>query len=405
MKILFISGFVPYPPVSGNLQRNYNLIREISKKNQIDLVTLTQQGLHPNAESLQNAIDALRKYCHHIKVFEIPAESSKIKWYLFLLANLFSLTPFTVWKYHSKRMQTEIQKRIKESEYDVIHFDSSDVAQYHNDNIIIPSILNHHNIESSLLLRRSFNMKNPLKKFYLYLQGIKLKRYERRVIKRFDLNICVSAQDVITLKRLDPNVKTKVVPNGTDTDYFKPNTGMESKRLIFAGPLSWYPNADAMIHMCRDIYPLIKQYNKDIHLDIIGHSPPKKLRNYADAVESIHLLGFVEDIRTFLALASVYVVPIYVGGGTRLKILDAMASGKAVVSTSIGCEGLDVEDRKNILIADSPEKFSECVNRLLADEQLRKRLESNGRRFVEDRYSWGKIGQYLASLYKSISSR
>lgn len=402
MKILYVSGFVPYPPISGNLQRNFNLIKELSKNNQIDLVTLTQRGLLPDNECLEEAIAELKKYCRSVVVFEIPVDYSKFKWYLYLFANLFSSTPFTVWKFNSKKMHQHIRVIAKKTDYDVAHFDSSDVAQYHFEGFPIPSLLNHHNIESNLLLRRSANMRNPLKKLYLYLQGKKLQNYERKIISRFALNIAVSEEDVAEIQKASPNIKTGIVANGTDTEYFKPNHGHEEKRLVFAGPLSWYPNADAMIFMCREIYPFIKSRIKDIQMDIIGHSAPKALMELAKADSSIHLHGFVDDIRPYLASASVYVVPIRAGGGTRLKILDAMACGKAVVSTSIGCEGLETRNGEDILIADPPKEFAESVYMLIEDQQLRKKLEANGRRLVEERYSWKMIGKRLESLYESI---
>lgn len=402
MKILYISGFVPYPPVSGNLQRNFNLIKYLSKNHQIDLVTFTQRGLHPDKASLDAAVGELNKYCHSIEVFKIPVEYSKFKWYLHLSANLVSSTPFTVWKFHSKKTSEHIRSIIKKMEYDVAHFDSSDVAQYHFDDFPIPSLLNHHNIESSLLMRRSANMTNPLKKLYLSLQGKKLREYERKIISRFALNIACSREDTEELQRISPNIRTGIVANGTDTEYFKPDPGHEQNRLVFAGPLSWYPNADAMIFMCREIYPRIKEKIRDIQLDIIGHSAPRVLQELSKTDGSIHLHGFVDDIRPHLANSSVYVVPIRAGGGTRLKILDAMACGKAVVSTSIGCEGLEVGDGEDILIADSPEQFADAVCRLIENQQLRKKLETNGRHLVEERYSWAMIGKQLENLYQSI---
>ena len=186
MKILYVSGFVPYPPVSGNLQRNFNLIREISQKNQIDLITLTQRGLHPDEGSLQKAVESLKKYCRIIRIYKLPIEYSKPKWYLSLFANLFSLTPFTVWKFYNGKMPGEIKNMVEKHKYDVIHFDSSDVAQYYHMGLKTPSLLNHHNIESNLLLRRSSNLKNPLKKLYLRLQGIKLKSYEAKIADKFN---------------------------------------------------------------------------------------------------------------------------------------------------------------------------------------------------------------------------
>jgi polysaccharide biosynthesis protein PslH len=403
MKILFLSYFVPYPPTAGHLQRNYNLIREIAKKHEVYLLTFTQKVLLPTQDDLDKSIEALRPLCRFIKVFPIGVEQSALRWYGSLFFNLFSPAPFTLWRFSSAELKREIKRLTSEVEFDVIHVDTIDLAQYISLAPDLPRLLNHHNVESMLQLRRSQGEKNPLAKIYLRLQARKLRRYEKKMLGRFDVNTCVSGVDIATYQEMAPLAKYELVANGSDTEYFTPRREQGGKRVIFAGGMSWHPNADAMVYFVRDILPIIHKTHPDIYCDIIGSHAPEELRTLAAAGKNVLIHGFVRDIRDYMAAAAVYIVPIRVGGGTRLKILDAFACGKAVVSTMVGCEGIDVTPEKDILIGDSPEEFAGQVIRLFEDEALQNTLAVNGRRLVEEKYSWAKIGDDLNRAYELIA--
>ncbi len=215
--------------------------------------------------------------------------------------------------------------------------------------------------------------------------------------------MCVSDIDIDIFRKMAPDARYELVANGTDIEYFTPLPSPEdSKRLIYAGGMSWYPNADAMEFFAEGISPLVEKDVPSVCLDVLGSHPPTRLVEIAKTKENIKIHGFVDDIREYMRQAAVYIVPIRVGGGTRLKILDAMACGKAVVSTSVGCEGLEVTPDENILIGNTPEEFARQVVRLLKDSTLRNRLELNGRRLVEQKYSWDIIGARLNGIYKSV---
>lgn len=404
MNILMISHFIPHPPHGGALQRSFNLLREISKKNTVHLLALNQKAILPDEKSVSESIEALNKYCKTIKVFKIPSDFSKIKWYLLLFLNLFSLTPFTVWWFRSRELADEIKKKIQSNCFDLIHLDTIDLAQYANLAPNIPKALNHHNVESILLLRRSANEKNPLIKLYLYLQGHKLRRYEKNVVGKIDVNLTVSESDKENLHEQVPNGRFEVVPNGTDISYFAPVKDIDAKELVFIGGMNWYPNRDAMIYFSDKIYPLIKREVPEVVMNIIGQDPPREIEQLAKRDTSLKIYGFVKDVRDYISRSAVYVVPMRVGGGTRLKILDAFACGKALVSTSVGCEGIDVTPGENILIGDSPAEFAEQVIKLLEDHKLRAKLEINARKLVEEKYTWTKIGQLLNSIYQDIAN-
>lgn len=398
-----ITHFIPYPPHGGSIQRNYNLLKEISRYHEIYYLTFTQKVLMPDEDLLKRSLEELNRFCKAVKVFKIPTDYSKFRWYSLLLRNLFSLTPYSVWKFKSEAMKEEIINITKEINFDILYIDTIALAQYEKTAPSLLKVMNHHNVESSLLLRRSANEKNPLKRLYIYLQGRKLKRYEKIMTSRFDLNIMVSKLDKIEMQQYAGGTQFDVITNGTDIEYFKPEDKIPAKELIFAGGMTWYPNKDAMIYFCKEIFPLIQKKDPDVIMNVIGSHPPAEIVKMSKTNRAIAIHGFVDDVRPYLSRSAVYVVPIRVGGGTRLKILDAFAAGKAVVSTSIGYEGIDVTPGENILTGDSPEEFAEQVSKVLNDEPLRKKLEVNARKTAVEKYSWQIIGKTLNEAYLKLA--
>lgn len=401
MKILMVWHFLPYPPHGGAAQRNYHMLREISARHEVHLVSFNQSKFLRTEEQIAEATTALGRFCKSIRVFPIPTDSRPLAWYWLLLSNLLSLTPYSAWRFNSQEMREAIRELVSKVKFDVVHIDTIALAGYHELLGEAPWVLNHQNIESELMLRRARQETNLLVKLYLHLQGKKLERYERKMAARASFNAVVSDIDGRQLNVVCPSARWDIVMNGTDTDYFRPSNQPVQPALVFTGGMTWFPNRDAMIWFCREIYPLIKQERPDVELWVIGRFPPPQVQEAARRDSSIKVLGFVEDIRVYTAKAAVYVVPIRVGGGTRLKILDAMASGKAIISTTIGAEGLATTAEVNILIADTPAAFASQVLRVLADGALRSRLELNARQLVESRYAWHAVGEQLQHVYRA----
>ncbi|MBM3321366.1 MAG: glycosyltransferase [Candidatus Eisenbacteria bacterium] len=395
MRILMITHFLPFPPQGGSLQRSYNILKQMAKRHQVHLVSLSQKALHPDKNSLARSIEALKEHCPHVKAVNIPSDSSRLQWYLLLLLNLLSPTPYSVWRFRSKQMASEIKRFLNGYAYDVLYFDTIDLAQYLPAGLDTPTVMNHHNVESGLALRRSASERNPLLRLYLRIQGLKIRRYETVHAPRFDLNLAVSEVDKALFESFIPGARFTVIPSGTDTDYFRACDPGDSKELVFVGGMTWYPNAAGMSYYCRKIFPLIKAEVPNVVMNIIGRSPPRAVQECSLQDSAIRLHGFLPDIREVVGRSSVYVVPLTVGGGTRLKILDAFSCGKAVVSTSLGCEGIEVTPGENILIGDTPESFADQVVRLLRDKKMRERISTNARRLVEDKYGWPIIGERL----------
>ena len=215
-----------------------------------------------------------------------------------------------------------------------------------------------------MMLRRARIEEHPLKRLYFWQEGLRLRRYERRVCPHFDLNITCSSLDTQRLERVAPGVAVAEVPNGVDTEYFRPNADLEhSRSLVFAGNMSWYPNAAAMLFFADRVWPALKAKLPGVTMDVIGGSPPPRLSALAARDEDFRVHGFVSDVRPYIGRAAAYVCPIMDGGGTKLKILDALAMGKAIVAHPIACEGIEVQDGRDVIFAREPDEFVRASRR------------------------------------------
>ena len=397
-----VSQMLPYPPNTGALQRIFNLLRSVSSEHEIHLVTFYQKALLGNSHTLDECADAVRKYCRSLRVFEIPSDGHPFRFGRLLLFNLASPAPFSVWRFRSDSMLEAVRESLGSEKFDIVHIETLALAPYAMLATGTPKVVVHHNVESSLLFRRSSNEKNPLARLYLWWQAHKLQSYEKKRLADFDVNIAVSEIDAEGLSELSPGARIRVVPNGTDTEFFRPLDIPRRKELIYAGAMTWYPNRDAMEYFCAEILPLVKERVPDVQLNIIGRSPGPVLERFGANDPAVNVLGFVDDIREHMGRAAVYVVPLRVGGGTRLKILDAMAMGKAVVSTTVGAEGLELGEGKNIVLADTPGDFADRVVELLENDGLRDSIERNARATAEARYSWNAIGPDLSAIYNEL---
>jgi glycosyltransferase involved in cell wall biosynthesis len=283
-------------------------------------------------------------------------------------------------------------------DFDVVHFDTLSLAPYRAIFAHAARSLDHHNIESDMMLRRARIEKHPLKRLYFWQEGLRLQRYENRVCPHFDLNITCSNLDTRRLEHVAPDVAVAEVPNGVDTEYFRPNGDIEHPRgLVFAGNMSWYPNAAAMLFFADRVWPALKAKLPGVTMDVIGGSPPPRLSALAGRDEDFRVHGFVPDVRPYIGRAAVYVCPIMDGGGTKLKILDALAMGKAIVAHPIACEGIEVQDGRNVIFAREPDEFAEGIVTLLESPELRGRLSLNARALAESSYSYSFIGRRLVS--------
>lgn len=258
-------------------------------------------------------------------------------------------------------------------------------------------------MESELLERRAETTRSSVRRAYLRFQAHLLAREEERWCPKVDLNIAVSDRDRKELERRIPSGAFSVIPNGVDTRAFQPvkYDSELAADAVFVGGCTWYPNRDALNHFANNILPHLRRSRPNISVRWVGRADPETRKKFWNDFR-IELTGYVEDIRPFVHGAGCFIVPIRLGGGTRLKILDAWAMGKAVVSTRQGCEGLAAEDGKNILIRDEEEGFARAIERVLADDELRESLGQAGRKTAEELYSWDVVGGHMKVVYRRL---
>ncbi len=404
MKILFLSQIVPYPPHGGVLQRGYNIIREISKNNEVYLLAFIHPDTQSSKEIVEQARAEMERHCKQVDFFTLWPKKSRMHTLMaFLLSTCYPL-PFSTLAHKSGAFKERMKNIIDSESIDIVHFDTIGLAPYMRYSSGLPTVMTHHNIESMLMLRRSIAEKSLLSKFYLKIQARRLKKYESKQSPKFNINVVMSEIDQVELKRLAPDTDTVVVPNGVDIEYFTMRDDEQEPAVIYTGGMNMFANRDAVMYFIEHMWPLIRERRSDATFYIIGQSPSEDLLRLAETDKSLRVMGYVDDIRPIVSRSSVYIVPLRVGGGTRLKVLDSLAQGKAVVSTSIGCEGIAVEDGLNIEIEDDDRDFAARVVELINDRGRRKSLGSQARSLIETHYSWESVSVNLLAAYERLKS-
>jgi len=321
--------------------------------------------------------------------------------------------PYAVAKYRSAAFKNTLRQLLDERRFDAIVCDFLPPVVNLPERLPCPSILFTHNVEAEIWRRHAENARGPIARTLLAQQWRRMLRFEREALARFDLVLAVSEADAQTFQRLYPGaLKTPahVVQTGVDTTYFAPpsspaeaaphrgttsgqdETGRRRNHLVFTGSMDWLPNEDGMLYFVREILPRIREAEPDATLSIIGRAPTPAVKRLADEA-GIEVTGRVDDVRPHIAAGAVYIVPLRIGGGTRLKIFEAMAMGKAVVSTTVGAEGLPVTSGQDVVIADEPAHFARAVVHMIRDDEARRRIETEARRLVMERYDWSAVAQ------------
>lgn len=399
-RLLFLGQALPYPPDGGVSIRMYHTLRILAGTFEVTALLFYRRTIRdPSAvSSARKALSALAS----VQAFPIPQEESRIRWFWDHLRSVASNSAYTRYVYASQAFGTALDRALSATRFDVAHMDSLDLVAYLPRIGGIPVFCSHHNVESSLLRRRAVSLK-PLGRQYLRHQAALIEREEREWLGRVDVNIAVSEADASALRALAPGARVEVLPNGVDTEYFAPHDGPGGGGIVSVGGTSWHPNLDGLEFLTADILPRIRKSRPDTDAVWVGRATASQRKAYAR--RGIELTGYVEDVRPFLRAAACFVAPLRFGGGTKLKILDAWAMGKAIVATPAACEGLEARDGENILIRSDPGAFSEAVVRVLEDDPLRRKLEQNARRTAEGTYSWRTIGQEMTRLYREFVNR
>jgi glycosyltransferase involved in cell wall biosynthesis len=402
LKILWVKSGPLHPLDTGGKLRTYNMMRELRSSHHITFLALEPRS----ADSCWK--ERAGEYCHD--VIPIPwKESRKFspRFYIELAGNaLFSSLPYAIAKYVSSGMRDAIS-RLDDGSHDLIVCDFLVPAVNFPETTRTPTILFQHNVESDIWRRHCEQQTGMLGRRYFNLQWRRMAAFEKKYCGRFDGLVTVSPKDSDTLRdRFEAKNILGDVPAGVDLRYFSPAQGdpTDAPRLVFTGSMDWLPNDDAMSFFIRDIYPAIKAAVPAVTLTIAGRNPSPGLREEASMDGSVTVTGTVDDIRPFVHEAMVMIVPLRIGGGTRIKIFEGMAMGIPVVSTSIGAEGLPVTSGENILLADEPDSFAGETVRLLKSEELRKKIAGTARRMVNREYSWEAVTRVFESFCMEIVS-
>lgn len=404
-RILALCQSLPFPPHSGVTNRTLHILIELEKEFAVTLVPFFRANHQGSREERRLAHrELVTRLTAVSEPVPIGGESSRARRVLDHTRSVLTGRPYTYFEYESAQFTQALDRAITAASPDLFHLDSLDLYRYLP---VLPSgpvACTHHNIESDLLRLRAARL-NPLLGRYVRWQADRLEDVERKVTATVAMNVMVSSVDEGRLRSMVPSARTTVVPNGVDTDYFRPAESPPTPgRVLFVGPTYSFPNLDAVEFLAHEIWPTVRMSLPDASLKIGGRSSPGHAARFS-AIPGMKMLGHLEDLRPSLGDAACVAVPVRIGGGTRLKVLDAWAMGKAVVSTSIGCEGLAAVDGANLLIRDDAKSFAEAVRAVLTDPELRRRLGAQGRQTAVSRYTWPAIGETIRSCYRALIGR
>ena len=383
MRILWVNVDGLWPLNTGGRQRSFHIIAELTRRHRVTVVTAHGPQGDPSGLAAQLGSSE--------RVISVPYAapkhgSARFAWAL--ARSWLSPLPVQIRKWRSPAVRKEVTALLAAEPFDIC------VADFLISTPNIPldgavaTVLFAHNVEHMIWKRLSQVESRWWRRALLELEWRKLRRYEAQTCTRLPLTVAVSEADRAVLAAHAPLARISAVPTGVDTEYYTPNGSREeSGALVFTGAMDWFPNEDGIAHFVEVVFPRIRAAAPDASLTVVGRNPRPRVQRLA-AVPGVRITGTVNDVRPYVARGAVYVVPLRVGGGTRLKIFEALAMGKAIVSTSVGVEGLPLTPGTHFVQADDPAQFADAVVALLGDPARRRALGSAGRRLVEQQYSW-----------------
>ncbi len=396
MRVLFLSTWYPHPRDNGSKIRVYYLLRALGERHAVTLVTFAFGTARPEEG------EALQACCAEVQVVRrSPFDAHRLP------PGLQFLSPTPVSDWPVPEMSRQVQHCLARTRFDVVISSTEVMSTYA---LLAPAgtakVLEEHNSMTRWSWDRYRATLPRVQRLRRWVSWWKCRGYERALLPKFDLCTMVSRQDQATCRQLlgSGRGRVEVVPNGVDCEQNQPGlAAVQANRLVFNGALTYRANYDAMCYFLREVYPLIRRQVPDVSLTITGAHAGVAL-DQLPLDDSVHLTGFVEDIRPQVASAAACLAPLRDGGGTRLKILEAMALGTPVVATSKGAEGLEAMADQEFLLADTPEAFAAATVRLLHDPALRQRLALNARRWVEQGHDWSALGRRFTALVEEAAA-
>jgi polysaccharide biosynthesis protein PslH len=416
MRILFLTPQFPYPPHKGTTLRNYNLIAGLARRHEIDLLSFADS---PSASS------PLTQLCRRIATVAVPQRPNWRR----ALDTVLSPWPDMGLRLWSNTYRQQLAAWLRDRAYEVIQVEGLELARYvltsapgrkkQAATSTLPPradrgggrpliVFDDHNAEY-LLQKRIAEAEIAARGWnagavYSSIQWRKLRSFERRMCRQSDRVVCVSQADADAIRQLDPALQAYVIPNGVDTDFYQrekvPLFDLPPHTLVFTGTMDFRPNVDAMLWFAQEVLPLIKQQVPEVQVYIVGQRPHARL-NMLRADPAITITGAVDDTRPYLAGASVVVIPLRMGGGTRLKLLEALALQAPIVSTTLGAEGFAVANDKELLLADEAASFARSIVDLIKDRTRARSMGEAGRSFAVQRYDWRSIVPGFEGVYQN----
>jgi sugar transferase (PEP-CTERM/EpsH1 system associated) len=401
MRILFLTPQIPYPPHKGTTLRNYNLIAGLAPRHEIDLLSFADS---PRTSS------PLDQLCRRIATASLPRRPNWRR----ALDTVLSPWPDMGLRLWSSGFQQQLAAWLREGAYDVLQVEGLELARYtltlarltDKDGRRPLTVFDDHNAEY-LLQKRIAKAEITTRGWnagavYSSIQWRKLRSFERRVCRQSDRVACVSEADALAIQQLDPALKAHVIPNGVDTDFYQREKvtplDLPLHSLVFTGTMDFRPNVDAMLWFAQEVLPLIKPHVPDVRVYIVGQRPHARL-DALRADPAMTITDAVDDTRPYIAAASVYIIPLRMGGGTRLKLLEALSLQTPVVSTTLGAEGFAVTSDEQLLVADDAAVFARSIVELIADRARAQSLGAAGRSFAVQYYDWRRIVPKFEEVY------
>jgi polysaccharide biosynthesis protein PslH len=404
MRILWLNPNLLLPLDKGGKLRTWHLMRHLAERHEITYLSFADPHTSP-AER-----EGMREVCAHLQIVpRTDPPKGSLAFYSDAAARLFDPLPYAAGKYRSREYRDKVERLLAGGRFDLVVCDFLVPAVNLPAELPCPSVLFTHNVEAEIWRRHYESQTDPVRRFLFKQQWRRMLRFEGGTVSRFDLVLAVSDADRDTLHRLYQSglqAPVATVATGVDTNFFAPPpvAAVSPHHLVFTGSMDWIPNEDAMKHFCADILPRIRAQEPGVTLSIVGRAPTPAVQRLAETA-GVDVTGRVDDVRGYIGRAAVYVVPIRIGGGTRLKIFEAMGMGKAVVSTTVGAEGLPVTHGKDVCIADTADAFADAVVSLLRDPARRVQLERAARELVVTHYDWSAVAGQLEEALETAAGR
>jgi polysaccharide biosynthesis protein PslH len=412
MRILWLNAGLLLPLDKGGKLRTWHLMRHLAQRHEITFLSFIDPDTMPALR------EGMREVCAHLQtVSRRDPDKGSVAFYLDAARRIVDPLPYAIGKYRSAEYRAKVDELLAHRShgeggpargFDLLVCDFLVPAVNLPATLPCPSALFTHNVEAEIWRRHAERQPDPIRRALFRQQWQRMLRFEGATLQRFDRVLAVSDTDRDTFHALYPaslSAPVYSVPTGVDTTFFAPrDASIRPRHLVFTGSMDWIPNEDAMTYFCAEILPRIRAAEPDVTLSIVGRTPTPAVQRLA-AIHGVEVTGRVDDVRGSIADAAVYVVPIRVGGGTRLKIFEAMAMGKAVVSTTVGAEGLPVTHGRDVVIADEPDAFAAAVVTLLRDPGRRRQLEVAARQLVVARYDWAAVAEQFETALTTIQRR